>query len=436
MELIAGSSFMGWLVAIALKKHDNSKQVVLTNFGSKIGGNSQSFKFKNQFVDRGMQTFYECGISWADELIKEALTAANIDFNEFVWPWHDPCMTWQHGRLYSSVYPVHQSGMSINEYQQAFAKLRTLHPKSDGLKESIVCEFGEDIWHSVFRPIAEKFTVGNVNDLSIASIAPLPMDRISAPQLSDKELADKKELLSRIAFSSPESIPSENYKKRSTIYPKHGGIASLVVALKALAEKYGVEIWDNLAWSDLQILDGQLVILDFKPDKVFWTLPNRRLSMLTPDSISVSPPSPFTGCHVAVFCEKGFKAQKAHYLLSFDDDPIFRVTFYGNLAGDHAASYASVELLIAPEKINKIEITKFFKKAGLIDNDAECEFSAPTLSPWPISFNKGYIHEREIEEQILKKKIVNLVLLNSNPAKSSMMQTPTLSNRLRMVKFL
>lgn len=436
MELVVGSNLTALLMAIALKKYDRNKNVALANFGPKFGGNSQSFKFKNQSIDLGMQTFYECGVVWADKLVKEALTAANIEFNEFEWPYHDPCLTWQHGRLYNSVYPVHQSAMTVEEYEQVFNKLPAHNPISDELREIIACDFGEDIWNNVFRPIAKKFTIGNLSDLSIVSLAPLPIDRIFAPQVSDQELIGKPGLLSKLAFSSSDSIPQENYKHRSTIYPKRGGIANLVSALKALAVKYGVKIHNDLTWDDLQVYDNQLGVMDFKPEKVFWTLPNKQLNKLTGNNTSTSSASPFAGCHVAAFCKTGFKVNQAHYLLSFDDDPIFRITFYGSLAGKHADAYASIELLFAPEEFNESHLIEFLKKTGIIDKDAECEFSTPTFSPWPISFKKGYIRERKNEEKLLQEKIINLVLLNSNPAKSSIMQTPTLSNRLSMFKFI
>ena len=78
MELVVGSNLTALLMAIALKKYDRNKNVALANFGPKFGGNSQSFKFKNQSIDLGMQTFYECGVVWADKLVKEALTDVTI----------------------------------------------------------------------------------------------------------------------------------------------------------------------------------------------------------------------------------------------------------------------------------------------------------------------------------------------------------------------
>ena len=430
MKLVAGSNIMAWIVAIALKKNSSREKVALVNFGSVFGGNSRSFPFKDQFIDFGMQTFYECGIGWADEIVREALNASNVEYNEYKWPYHDPCVTWQHGRIYNSVYPVHQSDMSISLYKNTFTGLQPAKPDNDCLRDNIVGNFGEKIWCNVFKPIAKKFTVGSLDDLSIVSLAPIPTDRILATQLKDEELLQNPALFSKLAFSDPANIPKSIRKKRSTLYPKKGGIAAIIGALKFLAIKHGVEIYNNLNWEDVSFKNGKIDILELKPAEVFWTLRNKPLFEITGITALGSGPSPFSGTHVGVFCERGFKVPDSHYLLSFDEDPIFRLTFYGNLAGEHCKSYASIELLIAPDKFDAVQITQFLKRSQLIDQDATCEYTTPKFSPWPISFKKGYIRQCAIEEAELSKKITNLVLLNSNPSIGSIMQTPTLSSRL------
>jgi len=435
MKLVAGSNITAWLIAIGLKKYNIDKKVVLVNFGEKFGGNSQSFKFKNSYIDFGMQTFYQCGIDWADEIVKEALVSARIEFNEFKWPYHDTCLTWQHGNLYNSVYPVHRSSMNIDNYHQEFEKLSAEDSKDDGLIENIIHDFGEDIWRTVFQPIAKKFTTGKVSELSKVSLAALPIDRILAPQVTDQQIRDHDNISLKLAYCDLDNIPKKDYKKRSTIYPKIGGIANLVNALKALAIKYGIQIYNKVSWKDIYVRDKKLQFLNYKPEKVYWTLPNKQLNKLIQNETSVSYVYPLAGCHVAAFCKTGFKANQAHYLLSFDDDPIFRITFYGNLAGKHASAYASIELLLPPEKFSGSYLVKFFKKIGIIEINAECDFSKPMPSSWPISFKKGYTKHRRTEEKLINEKIINLTFLNSNPANSSIMQTPTLSSRLSTFEF-
>lgn len=435
MKIVIGTNFMAWLAAIGLKKHRMHQRVLLASFGSQVGGNSQSFKFKNQFVDRGMQTFYECGIEWADDIVREALQESNIEFNEFPWPHHDPCLTWQHGQLYDSVYPVHRSKMSLEDYEKEFSRCSEHPTEGDGLIENMVSTFGKNIWDNVFYKIATKFSVGDLSDLSIASLAPLPTDRILAPHLSDRELRNKPGLISKIAFSNPTNIPKSQSKVRSTIYPKQGGIRSLIFALRNLAIIYGVEVRENISWDQLKVSKGRLTLGDFTPEQVLWTLPNRQLSRLVDTGAFVPPPAPFTGSHLVAYIKGGLNTKNAHYLLSYDDDAIFRITFYGNLVGKSASTHASVELLIPPESVNEDQILEFFYKCRLIDKREECAFSPPSPSPWPISFPKGYTEKRGFEEKFLIEKIPNLVLLNSNPAKASVMQTPTLFNRLQWFQF-
>ena len=61
----------------------------MINFGPNMGGNSRSFEFKNQFIDYGMQTYYETGIQWADDIVKDSLGLMEIKYNKFEWPNHD-----------------------------------------------------------------------------------------------------------------------------------------------------------------------------------------------------------------------------------------------------------------------------------------------------------------------------------------------------------
>lgn len=433
MKIVAGSNFMSWITAIYLKKANPKLEVALLNFGKVFGANSQSYKFMNKHIDFGMQTYYECGVDWADQIVREALSYSDCPFNEFEWPHHDPCITWQNGKIYNTVYPVYQSNMTIDDYIKSQTKKKISPINNDNLRDNLVDKYGELIWEDVFLPIVKKYTVGDIANLSIVSLAPLPIDRILDPGISDNELINNPELFSKLAFKDSGNIPKKNIKKRSTIYPKSGGIAEIINCLKALAENYGVQVYNNYDFKNLSVKNKILSILPFKADEIFWTLPNKHLNELIDFQSPLVEVNPFKGCHFAVFCEKGFKVSKAHYLLSYDDDPVFRITFYGNLSGDHANCYASVELLIEPEMFNEVEVTEFFKHAGLIDQDAMCTFSTPKFSPWPISFNQGYIKARAVEEENLINNIKNLVLLNANPVNGSIMQTPTLANRLKLI---
>lgn len=434
MKLVVGSNFMAWLTAIALKKGHPKSRIALVNFGKTFGGNSQSFKFMDQFIDVGMQTFYECGVDWADDIVREALTANHVEFNDYAWPFHDPCVTWQNGKLHNTVYPVHHSDMTLNDYYSTFLDASPVRADNDNLSDSLIAHFGGTIWQDVLLPIARKFSIGDVEDLSIVSLAPIPIDRILALHISDEELLQKPQLYKRLAFSNPDNIPQENVKRRSTIYPKSGGIAAIIGALKMLAERYGIEIYENFNFESLSVKDKRLEISDFEADEIFWALSNKPLNEIIGYEAPAINATPFAGCHLGVFCESGFQVSEAHYLLSFDDDPIFRITFYGNLAGEHALCYASVELLTAPDFFDEAQITQFFKRAGLIATDATCRFSLPKYSPWPISFQTGYTKAREIEEEGLRQKLENLVILNANPSKAAIMQTPTLAYRLGSLK--
>ena len=53
------------------------------------------FEFKNQFIDYGMQTYYETGIQWADDIVKDSLGLMEIKYNKFEWPNHDISKSFQ-----------------------------------------------------------------------------------------------------------------------------------------------------------------------------------------------------------------------------------------------------------------------------------------------------------------------------------------------------
>ena len=96
-------------------------------------------------------------------------------------------------------------------------------------------------------------------------------------------------------------------------------------------------------------------------------------------------------------------------MLSYSEDPIYRITFYQNLAGEHARSFASAELLVPPERFEGFELTKLMKEMGILNEGAECVYSEPKSSFWPLSFNEGYTESRKIEERTLTEKFRNLV---------------------------
>lgn len=433
MHLVVGSNILAWLLAIGLKKFDKSKCVLVANIGSHFGGNSQSFKFQDIYVDRGMQTFYDSGVVWADEIIREALIYSGTEFNQFKWPDHDPCLVWHHGKLTETVYPIHKADWSIYDYIEKFKNLKDNNIDNDSLERHLTSRFGSEIWSSILESIAKKFTIGELSDLSIVSLAPIPLDRVIASQIPDELLARFPELWDRIGFHDNINIPKENYKQLSTIYPKYGGIKSLIDSLIALAEKYGVVIKSDVSLSDIAVVNKKIQFYGAEPDSVYWTIPNKHLLSFFDVGKVLTPPMPISGSLVVAYCSSGFNVSKSHYLLSYGEDPIFRITFYGSLAGKHANSYVTVELLQAPNEFVADELLKFFRTTRLIDENAECIFSSPTPSPWPISFSKGYTAQRADEERVLKENIMNLVPMNSNPANSSIMQTPTLSDRLRSI---
>lgn len=422
---------MALITAIALKRNNPGEEIQLSNIGPSFGGNSKSFIFEGRAIDFGMQTYFDCGIKWVDEIVREAMEASKLEYNEFSWPNHDPCITLQKGELYSSVFPVHSSDYDLNDYERVFSELPVLELGNDRLKDVLVAYFGNEIWKEVFLPIAQKFCSTNIDDLSAVSLSAVPWGRIYNSNLSDEELVKRPGLFSKIAVSDSNYIPTnnENYK-RNTIYPKNGGIAAVIECLKSLAISLDIDIKENLKWEDISYKNERLIICGAEADQVFWTLPNKRLNLLVNNEFQASGGLPFSGSHIGVYCEQGFNETRAHYLLSFDDDDIFRMTFYGNLAGEHYQSYASVELLSSPDDFSENELTDFCKKVGLISEGARCKFSVPSYSPWPISFKAGYTQERDHEEELLKRRIKNLTLLNANPAKSSIMQTPTLRSRL------
>tara|TARA_B100000035_G_scaffold266141_2_gene238757 strand:+ start:574 stop:1893 length:1320 start_codon:yes stop_codon:yes gene_type:complete len=434
MFSVVGSNILAWITAIRLKQKYPKEEVTLINFGPNMGGNSRSFEFKNQFIDYGMQTYYETGIQWADDIVKDSLGLMEIKYNKFEWPNHDISKSFQNGRVSNSIFPeINIGNWSIEKLKDELTKSNnefSLKDYQDDLEMYYKERYGNLIWEKI-KKIAEKFTNSeSLDNLSQISLAPLPLDRINVPEVSDFQLLQEPSLWNLIAFKESSNIPKKLYKNVSTIYPTEGGIYSLILALHSFASSLGIKIILNAKEEIINLKKSSLQIEGKKEQKVFWCIPNKLFQQSLETDLGIKP-KPFNGSFVAFAYDGGTLSKNLHYLLSYEDDPIFRITFYRGLVGERSKEFGSIELLSSVDEYDEIFLIKRLEEMGVIDDKNKISFSEIKFSPWPITFQQGYKYQCKQVEDEIKSKFKNVILMNSNPINSSIMQTPTLTHRLQ-----
>ena len=84
MKLVVGSNFIAWITAIRLRQLNPAEPVCLVEFGKTYGGNAKSLITPFGTVDLGMQTFFESEVSWANEIVCQAVLASDTKLDELV----------------------------------------------------------------------------------------------------------------------------------------------------------------------------------------------------------------------------------------------------------------------------------------------------------------------------------------------------------------
>jgi hypothetical protein len=434
MYTVIGSNILAWITAIRLKQKYSNKEVSLINFGPNVGGNSRSFEFKNQFIDYGMQTYYETGIQWADDIVKNSLELSEKKYNKFEWPNHDISKSFQNGHVSNSIFPeINIGDWSIEKLKDELTKSNkkiSLKDHQDNLEIYYKKRFGNLIWGQI-KKIAKKFTNNeSLNNLSQISLAPLPFDRINIQEVSDSQLIQEPSLWHLLAFKESSNIPKKSHKNVSTIYPVEGGIYTLIRALQSLASSLGVKIFLNAKEEIINFKKNSIEIWEKDQEKVFWCITNKIFLQNLEGDFSIKP-KPFNGSFVAFAYDGGTLSRNLHYLLSYEDDPIFRITFYRGLVGERSKEFGSIELLSSVDEYDETYLKKRLEEMEVIDNKNKISFSDVKFSPWPITFEEGYKYQCKLVEDEINSKFKNVTLMNSNPNNSSIMQTPTLTHRLK-----
>lgn len=439
MFLVVGSNILSWITAIKVKLGHPSEDVCLIDFSSTLGGNSRSNLFEHQWVDNGMQTYYDTGINWADEIVRRALNINNTEYSEFFWPNHDIASSLQNGIIEKSVFPSVEmnsnSDYLLNLEKNNVDTKKPSNDSSDDIAPFFIDRYGHNVWESCIKRIAKKYTSIDYRDASLVSLAALPLNRIILKNFNDDLLMSSKYLQDRVAFQSAKNIPVSERFARATIYPKEGGIHNLINALRNYAEKVNVRIIASFDPKKLNIKSGALHVDTDMPKICYWGVSNKillqNLNLLIPDR----GPIPMNGSQVSIYAAGGFRSNDLHYLLSYDDDDIFRLTFYGGLGVVNGNEFATIELLVPPNQVSLSSIELWLKKHKFLSANQSCVFSRVHASPWPVTHRKGYVAYKAHEEREISKSISNVVLMNANPAIASVMQTPTIQARLRSTYF-
>lgn len=434
MKLVVGSNFIAWITAIRLRQLNPLEPVCLLEFGKTYGGNSKSLATPFGTVDLGMQTFFESEVSWANEIVWEAITESQLDVNYFKWPNHDPGLTSQNNELFGGLHPIHNEHWSVKNYETAFVQMVENQGDINKLEDAVSAlkrTFGREIYESSLHSIVEKFTCSAPETLSMTSLDAIPLGRIQSISISDEDLLKSPLLRSRIAFKDSALIPRSLVKNSGTIYPKSGGIAALIDTLVSFAQRHGVTTLSNMGGVGISLSKRRLVIEGFEEaSEVFWCIQNEQISSLLGLQEISHYSKPVSGSYMVIKSDAGFYSQNAHYLLSYDEDQIFRLTFNGNLAGESSSSLATVEMVVPPQDVHLGDLKTKLVNLSLVPEDSNLQFLEPMPVKWPISYKAGYESVRELEELEIKSEVDGLHLMNSNPAYSSIMQTPTMQLRL------
>ena len=159
-------------------------------------------------------------------------------------------------------------------------------------------------------------------------------------------------------------------------------------------------------------------------------MPNKLFQQSLETDLGIKP-KPFNGSFVAFAYDGGTLSKNLHYLLSYEDDPIFRITFIEAWWERGQKNLDLSNLLSSVDEYDEIFLIKRLEEMGVIDDKNKISFSKIKFSPWPITFQQGYKYQCKQVEDEIKSKFKNVILMNSNPINSSIMQTPTLTHRLQ-----
>jgi hypothetical protein len=436
---VYGSNIICALAAMRIKKLEPNSEVFLADNTSSIGGNMRSSNFKGFAYDTGMQTYYDTGVDWADDLVREALELTKTVCTFHAWPFHD-----NSGLIYNNTLHANSPYIDASFFKnQNFIKKtirsnieRKITYVEENLEDYFFKRFGITRNNAAIDFLISKYTHPEFGQQSHHFADTMPFDRIIFNKFKNEELNSSEKLRKYIAYPDRTLSSLHNKKTKFTIYPIKGGISNLVISLEKLLALKGIRFFSNVKANYvpkkniIELLDAQNNTLKF--DKLIWgaSLGHFQKNVCSGnDEIKIKPMA-LNGKIIHIYTKKPINSFGLQYLFDIGKGPINRVTFYGEMTKKekdyNRATFEFINMSKNPER----DIKNFLLKYKLAD-DNKFLFSEPAILPWPLYLPKGIGRIHGLISDFLSQVKAVSGIISSDISKGSMLMGPTAKRVLK-----
>ena len=430
--VIVGGNIIGMIAALRLKDEKPSSEVILVEPGKAIGANMRTTEFQGQIFDQGMQNWYDTGIDWVDNYVRDALEHAQIEYTAQLWPFHDNSgIHFNNSIQYNSPYLNVSHFPEIEQIKKTVFKNARQQVVDKGMtfREYLINRFGFSENNQQVSELIRRYNSPDNQEQSSCFSYMLPMDRVLIDSVTEKEIALLPRLREYVATPHKHDVPAGRNSRKFTIYPTRGGISKLVDAFKSLLEskniiiKTSCEVKYQNVKNSIQIIHNNE---ELKCDHIIW---GANLNFFQKYTFSEYKNKEMglkkLGSSVVHVCtEQVITNKNLIYLFDLCKTPFNRITFYGELTKqERDYNRATFELIRTPENY-KDQIKKFLYSNDFISSGA-IHCSDATSLPWPPYFPIGY-EDSQAQLSEFAKSVNNIdTLIASDASRSSVLMFPT-----------
>ncbi|MDB2698756.1 hypothetical protein N9Y77_04190 [Candidatus Pelagibacter bacterium] len=439
--LVYGSNLICILAALRIKTLKPKSEVIIADQASSLGGNMRSVNFMDHFYDIGMQTYFDTGIKWVDNLVREALVKSKIECSYHQWPFHDNVGLVYDGNLkINSPYIDAKYFKDLLKIKKQIKKnvFKNYKPLDEKLDDFFYRRFGISKNNKIIKSILTKYSHAEYGLQAYHFSSTMPFDRIIFDKISLNELNIIPRLKNYIAYPNREITSLYEKKNKFTIYPCSGGIKELILAFDKLLKLKKIKYFPNIKAqylknnNSIQFINYQKKKLKF--DKLIWGTSLEYFSKIYKNDminyLNNTEIKHLNGSLVHIFTEKPINSKGLQYVFNYDISPINRITFYGEMTKKEIDyRRASIEFIGEVKKPfqtikNFFKTHKFYEKGNFACSDQ-------LKIPWPLYFPIGIGRKHKFFSKKLREVNAVIAVLSSDVSKGSILFSPTASRVLK-----
>jgi len=242
--IVVGSGISGMYTAHLLKSKNPESNVLILESANQVGGLLKSFRYPNGAVfDQGIHTYYETGIHEIDKFFYELLSPK--EWNELTAYKRD-----YGGNFFKqlNINSPYVDSRVFNKSLQAQFISDLINNTSDDYSSWISAydfslhKFGESLTENIIRPIVEKFANTDLENTHNFVLKLLLLERLILLDLESILQLDSTFISKRLGFPDQLNYPEKFLPNKKALYPKVGGIQTLIERLESLLIEQGIKI--------------------------------------------------------------------------------------------------------------------------------------------------------------------------------------------------